>query len=102
MATSNPFNSRSSLTTKYGTYTFFDLNALTRAKIGHVEKLPYSIKVLLESKVRNITDKAVSIEQKDNTLDMKNDAVIVCAGGILPTPFLKELGILVQTKHGTE
>ncbi len=54
MATSNPFNSRSSLTTKYGTYTYFDLNALTRAKIGHVEKLPYSIKVLLESMLRNV------------------------------------------------
>jgi hypothetical protein len=27
--------------------------------------------------------------------------VIVNAGGILPTPFLKELGIEIQTKHGT-
>jgi thioredoxin reductase/NAD-dependent dihydropyrimidine dehydrogenase PreA subunit len=60
------------------------------------------VKVLLESKVKNITDKAVSIEQKGSELNVQNDAVIVCAGGILPTPFLKELGIMVETKHGTE
>jgi hypothetical protein len=32
---------------------------------------------------------------------LKNDAVIVCAGGILPTPFLKEIGVQVDTKYGT-
>jgi hypothetical protein len=31
-----------------------------------------------------------------------NDAIIVCAGGILPTPFLKEIGVMVETKFGTE
>jgi hypothetical protein len=31
---------------------------------------------------------------------MANDAVIVCAGGILPTPLLKEIGVIVETKHG--
>lgn len=60
------------------------------------------VKVLLESKVKNITDKAVSLEQKGNPLTLQNDTVIVCAGGVLPTPFLKELGIMVETKHGTE
>ena len=60
------------------------------------------VKVLLESKVMNIAAKAVSIEQKGKPLTVQNDAVIVCAGGILPTPFLKDLGILVETKHGTE
>ena len=33
---------------------------------------------------------------------IKNNAVIVCAGGTLPTPMLKELGIQVDTKFGTE
>jgi len=27
--------------------------------------------------------------------------VIVCAGGILPTPLLKEIGVQVETKYGT-
>ena len=60
------------------------------------------VKVLLESTVKNISDKEVTIDQKGKPISMKNDAVIVCAGGILPTPFLKDLGILVETKHGTE
>jgi thioredoxin reductase (NADPH) len=29
-----------------------------------------------------------------------NDAVIVCAGGILPTKLLEEIGIHVETAHG--
>jgi thioredoxin reductase (NADPH) len=30
-----------------------------------------------------------------------NDTVIVCAGGVLPTPLLKDIGIRFETKHGT-
>jgi hypothetical protein len=51
--------------------------------------------------VKEIVSDAVSIEHDGQTLSLKNDAVIVCAGGILPTPFLKEIGIMVETKHGT-
>jgi len=32
---------------------------------------------------------------------LPNDAVIISAGGILPTPFLRSLGIDVETKFGT-
>jgi hypothetical protein len=32
---------------------------------------------------------------------MKNDGVIVCAGGTLPTPMLKEIGVMVDTYYGT-
>jgi len=54
MAFQDPFNSRASLSTKHGTYTYYNLGALTKAGIGHVDKLPYSIKVLLESMLRNL------------------------------------------------
>jgi hypothetical protein len=27
--------------------------------------------------------------------------VIVSVGGVLPTPFLKEIGVMVETKYGT-
>ena len=50
----NPFNSRKTLTTSRGTYTYFDLNALIQQKVGHVDRLPYSIKVLLEAMLRNV------------------------------------------------
>jgi len=55
MATpSSPFNSRRTLTTKFGTYTYFSLAALKDQKVGHVDKLPYSIKILLEAMLRNV------------------------------------------------
>ena len=41
------------------------------------------------------------IEQEDKPIPLRNDAVIVSAGGILPTGFLKEVGITVETKYGT-
>ncbi len=50
----NPFNSKSTLAVGGKTYTYYDLNALSRQKIGHVEKLPFSIKVLLEAMLRNV------------------------------------------------
>jgi aconitate hydratase len=51
---SNAFNSRKTLTTKFGTYTYFDLGALKAQRIGHVDSLPYSIRVLLEAMLRNV------------------------------------------------
>ena len=34
-------------------------------------------------------------------LRLRNDSVIVSAGGILPNDFLKSIGIAVETKFGT-
>ena len=34
-------------------------------------------------------------------VEVDNDDVIVNAGGILPTDFLKRIGIDVETKYGT-
>ena len=58
------------------------------------------IRVMLKSSIKDIGEKNVTIEWEGNRLELPNDAVIVCAGGILPTPFLKEIGILVETHHG--
>ena len=60
------------------------------------------VKVLLKSGVKDVTNDRVTIEHEGQMLDIPNQAIIVCAGGILPTPFLKELGIIVETKFGTE
>ena len=56
--------------------------------------------VFLNSNVREIRDADVALEQQGKILDIRNDAVIVCAGGVLPTAFLKEIGVHVETKHG--
>jgi thioredoxin reductase/ferredoxin len=57
--------------------------------------------VLMQSEVKRIRPHDVELAQRDNRMVIKNDAVIVCAGGILPTPFLKTIGIEVETKYGT-
>ena len=50
----DPFKARASLTTPFGAYTYFSLAALSKAGIGKVDRLPYSIRILLESMLRNL------------------------------------------------
>ncbi len=59
------------------------------------------LKLLLNSNVKEIAKESVTIEQQGDLHYIKNDAVIICAGGVLPTPFLKKTGIDVETKYGT-
>jgi aconitate hydratase len=54
MSRPDPFKARATLSTKARTYTYYDLGALARQRIGHVEKLPFSIRVLLESMLRHL------------------------------------------------
>jgi len=54
MAHQDPFGSKSTLKTAHGSYTYFSLGALKAKGVGHVDKLPVSIKVLLEAMLRNL------------------------------------------------
>ena len=81
-------------------------SAFSRAKQKNrqrVEAMQQSgaMRVLMNSNVREIHDQKVDIEQGGKLIELGNDAIIVCAGGILPTPFLKATGIQVDTKYGT-
>ena len=58
------------------------------------------LNVLLSSNVKSINPESVELEQTGEKIAIENDAVIVCAGGILPTGFLKKIGIEVETKYG--
>ncbi|MBS0365032.1 MAG: NAD(P)-binding domain-containing protein [Proteobacteria bacterium] len=60
------------------------------------------LKVLMSSNVKRIGAGAVSIEHGGATVDLHNDAVIVSAGGVLPSDFLRRVGIHVETKYGVE
>jgi len=80
--------------------------AFTRAKAKNRDKVSQlaaarRMNVLLNSKVREIREDAVVIETEKGVVILPNQTVIVCAGGILPTGFLKEVGIEVNTKYGT-
>ena len=54
---------------------------------------------MLKSQIASIQQKSVTVEGSGE--ELPNDAVIVCAGGLLPTPLLKEVGIEFETKYGT-
>jgi thioredoxin reductase (NADPH) len=80
--------------------------AFSRAKPKNREKVEQMaadgiLRVLLSSNVREIRKDAVAIETNGENLILPNNAVIICAGGILPTGFLKEIGVEVETKFGT-
>ncbi|MBL8359226.1 MAG: NAD(P)-binding domain-containing protein [Rubrivivax sp.] len=58
------------------------------------------LRVLLGTQVRRIDADAVQIENDGHTEALPNDDVIVCAGGELPMPLLRKVGIRFQTHHG--
>lgn len=81
--------------------------SFSRAKPKNTEKIKLaqengSLQVLFNSNVVEIKKDQVIIEQQGKIIKLKNDAVIISAGGILPTAMLKEIGIIVETKFGTE
>ena len=81
-------------------------DAFSRAKPANRQKVEQlakqkKLQVLLQSNVLEIRPDSVVLEHKGKKLSIANDAVIVCAGGILPTGFLKSIGVEVETKFGT-
>ena len=82
-------------------------DAFQRAKQRNRQRVDTAIangqlQVLLNSQVREIRPEEVVLKQADKEIKLRNDAVIVSAGGILPNDFLKSIGIQVETKWGTE
>lgn len=59
------------------------------------------IDLRLGSKIIEVGVDTIVIEAKKQRETIRNDAVVVCAGGLLPTQFLRDTGISVETKHGT-
>jgi len=63
MAAVNPFGSRSVLETGRGKAVIYRLDALEKAGVANVSRLPFSLRVLLESLLRNCDGYAVTEEQ---------------------------------------
>ncbi|MFC4323161.1 aconitate hydratase AcnA [Litchfieldia salsa] len=66
MAKQDVFNARSSFSVNGKTYNYYSLQALEAAKVGNVSKLPYSIKVLLESVLRQVDGRVITKEHVEN------------------------------------
>lgn len=59
------------------------------------------VQVLLGSEVERIGPADVVLRIGSKRVTLPNDAVIVCAGGVLPIDLLKKIGIEFETKRGT-
>lgn len=92
--------SGTTVTVSYRSEAFSRLKPKNRQRLQEAEQLQ-KLKVLLKSTVTSIENDTVTIHYQGNSMTVKNDAVIISAGGILPTPFLKEIGVMVETHHGT-
>jgi thioredoxin reductase/ferredoxin len=57
--------------------------------------------VLLSSQIREIRSEHVVLQHSGKDMNVRNEAVIVNAGGVLPNDFLRSIGIEVETKWGT-
>ncbi|MDP4084610.1 MAG: aconitate hydratase AcnA [Bacillota bacterium] len=66
MVKNDVFNARSSFNVDGKTYHYYRLNALEEAGVGKVSKLPYSIKVLLESVLRQLDGRVITKEHVEN------------------------------------
>jgi len=80
--------------------------AFNRAKEKNRQKVDCAVaekrlNLLMKSNLKSISDTHVRVDREGESIELQNDAVIVNIGGILPTGFLKELGIEVETKYGT-
>ncbi len=59
------------------------------------------LEVLLNSQVAQIGKTTVAIKTDTGLRELPNQAVIVCAGGELPTPLLQRAGVKFETKFGS-
>lgn len=82
-------------------------NAFARIKAKNQEKIDAAInlgkiKILWESELQSIHKDHVKIKlaNKEELLEVDNDLVYVFIGGVLPTQFLKDAGILIEKRFG--
>ncbi|AKF30648.1 MULTISPECIES: aconitate hydratase AcnA [Bacillus] len=66
VATQDVFQARKTFSSNGKTYNYYSLQALEDAGVGNVSKLPYSIKVLLESVLRQVDGRVITKEHVEN------------------------------------
>ena len=80
-------------------------NSFSRARAKNRDRVAQAVadgrlELILNSTVDHITSHEVILQTQNGLREICNDAVIVCAGGILPTGFLQSVGIEIETKFG--
>jgi thioredoxin reductase len=59
------------------------------------------VRLILESSIQSIDLTHAHLKKGDEKISLPVDHVIVCAGGELPTPMLKKIGVQVDARYGT-
>lgn len=75
MSNNDVFNARKSFELDGKRYNYYDLGALEEAGIGKVSQLPYSVKVLLESVLRQYDGRVITKEHVENLAKWGTDEV---------------------------
>lgn len=78
----------------------------TRPKEKNRQRLKQEIEkrrltVYTNANVKEIGTDLATLVHEGKDIVIENNAVIVCVGGTLPTPMLKEIGVMVDTCYGT-
>ena len=87
------------VTLSYRSAAFGRVKAKNRSQLQALEQ-DGRVRVLLESQVQSIDAEQVTVTFGGGAQVLRNNVVIVCAGGILPTPLLQQIGITFETKFG--
>lgn len=62
----DPWNARTTLDTPHGRFDYFALSAVERAGLGRIDRLPFSVRVLLEAMLRRLDGYVVGQEDVAN------------------------------------
>ena len=81
-------------------------DAFGRAKPRNRERIAAAersgrLKVKLKSEIEAIEPETITLREDGVVRMVRNDSVIISAGGILPSDFLRSAGIEIDTKYGT-
>jgi thioredoxin reductase/NAD-dependent dihydropyrimidine dehydrogenase PreA subunit len=93
-------NGAKSVTLSYRGEAFSRAKPANRERVAAAERAG-RLKQLFKSEVRRIAEDRVVLAKDGRDIELPNDAVIVSAGGILPSDFLRGIGVQVETKYGT-
>jgi thioredoxin reductase len=88
------------VTLSYRADAFGRAKEKNRARIAAAEQSG-QLRVIFKSIVKEIQSQQVILDRDGELIELDNHAVIVSAGGVLPTPFLQSIGIQVDTKYGS-
>ncbi|MCG2830589.1 MAG: aconitate hydratase AcnA, partial [Desulfobacteraceae bacterium] len=84
----NSFGARSTLNTAEGPVRYFSLSKLADSGFTEIERLPFSIKILLENLVRNEDGNIITIKNIENMAGWKADASVCHEVPFMPARIL--------------